>query len=173
MAPPYLDEFKDVPGHLSALACLQQVRYLKLGTIQDSSICCQPAFSCLRLLHMDMLDWPLGKYPDMDLAGCPKLHSLWLSYSDENLEDEASAIDLRGIVGNVAPFMQLELRVAPDMRAFADFADWTHLAAVHITFPDWLHVKDWRVMQSAHDLVGALAGYLPMHKVTVDGDGII
>lgn len=173
--PPFVHEFGNGPGLPSAgLASLQQVTHLKLGLVKDTPVCSQPAFSCLQFLQLDILDWPSGSYPQLDLAGCPKLQSLSLSYSLQELDDEGCVIDLQGIIGNSAPVLHLELDVWMDMKAFADFSGWA-LKAVSIgTQPRACNsYRDWRVMHSAHDIVGALAGYLPMRNVTVDGQRIL
>ena len=162
--PHFLCEMKG-PSHLSALACLQQLTELKLGSHRGTPVDGQLAFSCLQSLHLTMIRWSASQRPDWDLAGCPALQTLSLElHVDE--PDGMQRLDLRGIRSCLASTLDLQLGVGDEMRAIADFSGWV-LKEVNIACGTF--EGRWYAEQSVRDLLGALVGHVEFSNVFVDG----
>ena len=164
--PHFLCEMKDGLRDLSALACLQQLTYLKLGSVMGTPIDGQLALSSLQSLRLQMIDWPAGPHPRWDLTRCPALQTLSLELYTNEPEDDC-VIDLRGIRGCLAATLHVKLgfNLEDDLRALADFSGWM-LKAVYIKAGQ--SRGRWHAEQSVRDLIGALACHLPFSNVFVD-----
>ena len=163
LSPPFGCESQAGVTRLSSIACLQQLTDLTLCLIGPSSDG-QLVFSSLQYLRLEIFDWPAEWQPRWDLTGCPNLSALSLRV--QGCDVRQPSLDLRGITGCLASTLLLQLDVEADVRSSADFAGWM-LEAVDITARSG---QTWRGMQSVHDLIGALAGHLPICQVTVDGE---
>ena len=163
--PHFLCEMKG-PSHLSALACLQQLTELKLGSVRGTPVDGQLAFSCLQSLHLEMVEWPAGQHPQWGLAGCPALQTLSLDLR-VNEPKETCRLDLRGITSCLASTLIVNmLDVNDDMRAIADFSGWL-LKEVDIACGTYK--GRWYAEQSVRDLLGALVGHVEFSNVFMDG----
>lgn len=166
--PPFVGIFDDAPSQLSGLAGLQQLTHLKLGCVMGMSVDGRFALSSLQSLQLETFDWPAGQHPSWDLTSCPSLTSISLVYREwEHGHDSMRVLDLRGITGCLAATLDLELQVKSDMRAIASFSAWV-LKGVHISA--FCPLRNWRMVQSVHDLIGALAGHLLIPNVVVNNE---
>lgn len=167
--PQFVIEFRE--SQLSTLACLQNLTHLKLGFFVGPTLGGRLDLASLQSLHLDTAYWSAGQHPMLNLDSCPNLQSLLLSYCGGD-QVGSRMIDLRGITGCLASSLHLELDVSTEMRAIANFSGW-RLRAVTIASPVIYTLpggREWRTVQSVHDVLGALAGHVPARNVTVDDE---
>ena len=156
--------FNNDPGHLSGLACLQQLRHLSLD-FQDYSLAVRH-FAFPQLQSMCLTLGGSTRPPRWNFSGCPVLQHL-VMYIQNGGQQQT---DLRQVVGLRAERLELGLFIYPSTRRIGLCAATWALGSVWITDQSSGPAASWQACRPyVQDALRGLLGAVPFSKVIVDG----